>query len=163
MDPANNYKVSKVNSTWAHDVAREQLAVSPDGRRKAIVKIDSNRDNQIHIQNFEFNTVRQLTTLKNNTFDPVWSPLGNWIYFVSLDAGNDEIYRVTPDGSIVERLTDEPQWDKHPSVSPDGQFVVYFSNRATARRQIWIMNADGSGQRNLSNSPYEDWDPVWTR
>jgi TolB protein len=52
-------------------------------------------------------------------------------------------------------------WDKHPTWSPDGTQIVFFSNREGNRRQLWLMNADGSGQRNISNNTYEDWDPIW--
>ena len=79
-------------------------------------------------------------------------------------SGGDEIYTIRPDASELTRLTfNDWEWDKHPSWSPDGTKIAFWSNRDTARRQIWVMNADGSGQRNLSNSDYNDWDPVWVR
>ena len=75
--------------------------------------------------------------------------------------------RSTPSGPTppsCTRLTfNDWEWDKHPTWSPDGAKIAFWSNRDTARRQIWVMNADGSGQRNLSNSDYNDWDPVWVR
>jgi hypothetical protein len=40
---------------------------------------------------------------------------------------------------------------------------VFYSNRDTKRRQLWIMNADGSGQRLMAASEMDDWDPAWTR
>ncbi len=64
----------------------------------------------------------------------------------------------------MERLTFNAwEWDKHPSWSPDGSQIVFYSNRDTGRRQLWIMAADGAGQRNLSSNEYNDWDPVWVR
>ena len=55
------------------------------------------------------------------------------------------------------------EWDKHPSWSPDGNQIVFWSNRDTGRRQLWIMNADGSNQRVMISSPYQDWDPIWLK
>ncbi len=111
-----------------------------------------------------YNNVRQLTTLKGASYDPAWSPTGEWIAFVSTDSGGDEIYRVNPDGSVTQRLTFNTwEWDKHPSWSPDGSRIVFYSNRDSGRRQLWMMNNDGSGQVNLSNNEYNDWDPVWVR
>ena len=52
---------------------------------------------------------------------------------------------------------------KTPVWSPDGQQIIWWSNRESGRKQIWIMNADGSQQRNLSRNDYNDWDPVWFR
>jgi TolB protein len=55
------------------------------------------------------------------------------------------------------------EWDKHPSWSPDGTQIVFYSNREGGHKQIWIMDADGSNQRNLSHDEFENWDPVWIR
>jgi len=68
------------------------------------------------------------------------------------------------DGSDLRRLTYNTwEWDKHPSWSPDGAQVVFYSNRDTGRQQIWVMNADGSAQRNLTNDRFNNWDPVWIK
>ena len=54
------------------------------------------------------------------------------------------------------------EWDKHPTWSPDGSEIAFFSNRS-GMRQIWVMGSDGSGQRNISSNIYDDWDPVWIK
>ena len=33
------------------------------------------------------------------------------------------------------------------TFSPDGKQLVFWSNRDTGRRQLWIMNADGKGRQ----------------
>lgn len=161
LDP-NSGELFRVNEPWVHDLAYSRMALAPDRSKQAIVKEDSNRVLQIQIRDLTYDGDRQVTTLKNISYDPSWSPRGDLIAFVSKDAGNDEIYTITPDGSIIQKLTARSNsWDKHPSFSPDGSQIVFFSNRDSNRRQLWIMNADGSNQRNLSNNQYEDWDPVW--
>ncbi len=68
------------------------------------------------------------------------------------------------DGTNPQRLTfNSWEWDKHPTWSPDGSQIIFYSNRETGRRQLWVMNADGTGQRRLLDSPYGDWDPVWIK
>jgi hypothetical protein len=170
LDPLSG-ELYRINETWVHPLAQKQLGFSPDRTRKAVVKAASDGILQIHISSLEHNTMRQLTALTGVgsgratiSYDPDWSPRGDLIAFVSTNSGNDEIYTVTIDGSVVTQLTkNDFEWDKHPSWSPDGSQIVFFSNRETGRRQLWIMNADGSGQRNLSSNEYEDWDPIWTR
>ena len=97
-------------------------------------------------------------------YDPAWAPNADVIAFVSTEPGNDETYTINVDGSGLQRLTSNAwEWDKHPSWSPGGTQIVFYSNRHTGRPQIWIMNADGSGQRNISDNEYSEWDPVWIK
>ena len=56
-----------------------------------------------------------------------------------------------------------PEVNHHPSWSPDGEQIVFTSNR-TGKFQIWIMNRDGTEQRLLRDmNPYNEWDPVWVK
>jgi len=162
LDPATG-ELYRVNEAWVYPFLQDRLGLSPDGGYQALVQPDANRTLQIQIHSLEYGTFRQLTG--NNdavTYDPTWSPRGDLIAYVSTVTGNDEIFTSTIDGSAQRQLTANNQlWDKHPSFSPDGSQIVFFSNRDTGRRQLWLMNADGSNQHNLSNNEYEDWDPIW--
>jgi len=164
MDPATG-AVSLVTQSWVFPLAARQLGAAPDGRREAIVERDDNRVHQIKVRNYEYGTTRKITNLKNMTYDPAWSPVNDQIVFVSTDVGNDEIYIIDANsGGDPVRLTyNDWEWDKHPSWSPDGSQIVFYSNRGSGRRQLWMMNADGTNVRNISNNEWEDWDPVWTR
>lgn len=114
------------------------------------------------MQDFIYDTMKQVTTFTGASYDPVWSPLGSTVLFVSNEPGNDELYSISIDGTNANRLTDTAAWEKHPTWSPGGGQIVFFSNR-DGRNQLWIMNADGSNQRKLLESAYNDWDPVWMR
>lgn len=163
LDPVTG-DTGKITRDWVYPMATQQLAVSPDGAKVAIVKPDNARVLQIYVHSLEYGTDTQITNFTSDSYDPVWSPTGEWIAFVGTNSGNDEIYRVSPDGQNVQQLTSNTyEWDKHPTWSPDGSQIVFYSNRETGRRQLWIMNADGSGQRNFNSNAYEDWDPIWTR
>ena len=98
-------------------------------------------------------------------YDPVWSPIDNRVIFVSERTGNGDLYLINLDGSGEFRLTlNEEDYDKHPSWSPDGQQVVYWSNRGWNRnRQIWLYNLNTGEDISLSNNPFRDWDPVWVK
>jgi Tol biopolymer transport system component len=94
------------------------------------------------------------TRLTNNpAFDghPDWSPDGEKIAF---ERDFDEIYVMNAaDGSGQTRLTT----GEAPSWSPDGEKIAF------ARGDIYVMNADGTGETRLTNSPtfdgYPDWSP----
>jgi len=163
LDPVTG-DTGKITRDWVYPLAATQLAVSPDGKKIAIVKQDIGRVLQIFVRSLEFGTDTQITNFTRDSYDPAWSPTGDWIVFVGTNSGNDEIYRVSPDGQTVQQLTNNTyEWDKHPTWSPDGSQILFYSNRETGRRQLWVMNADGGGQRNFSSNGFEDWDPIWTR
>ena len=96
-------------------------------------------------------------------YDPAWSPDNDHIGFASNQEGDDEIFAVTRDGLARQLTHNNWEWDKHPSYSPDGRYIAYWSNAGAGRRQIWVMNADGSGKHNINNSAFNDWDPVWIK
>jgi dipeptidyl aminopeptidase/acylaminoacyl peptidase len=169
LDPAT-MRLYLLTQAWPYAVAQAQEGHSPDGKFTAEVRTITHYDRdpvkttQVFIRDNQYNTARQLTNLDPQCYDPAWSPAGDRILFVSDYQFNDEIYSVRVDGSYMERLTRNTwEWDKHPSWSPDGKQIVFYSNRETGRLQLWVMNADGSNQHLLFNSPDNDWDPIWVK
>ncbi|GAB4557722.1 MAG: hypothetical protein Kow0047_02270 [Anaerolineae bacterium] len=149
----------------------EREAYSPDGTRRVYNEGDR-QSTPLYIWRYDvppqWEHRRQLLDNSSINYQPAWSPVGNLIAFVSQKSGNDDIWVISADESIErpepKRLTwNNWEWDKHPTWSPDGQYIAFWSNRETGRRQIWLMKADGSGQVNISNNEYNDWDPVWIK
>lgn len=52
------------------------------------------------------------------------------------------------DGTDLEQLTTDPANDDLPQISPDGEKIVFRSDR-TGTSQVWSMNSDGSDQHQL--------------
>ena len=137
-------------AAWAYEQAKQKKDTSPDGSQRVVVSSEQIRTSQLWVINHDDRSRRQLTKFKEIAYDPVWAPVGNRIAFVSPESGNDELYVINVDGTGLTQLThNDWEWDKYPSWSPDGQQLVFWSNRETRRKQIWIMNADGSNQRPL--------------
>jgi tetratricopeptide (TPR) repeat protein len=106
---------------------------------------------------------RQLTLFSRVSYQPVWSPDGQSVAFVSQEGDSDDIWAIAADGSNPRRLTHNTwEWDKHPSWSPDSDRIVFWSNR-TGIEQIYVMNADGSNQQNISNVIWKEHDPIWVK
>jgi Tol biopolymer transport system component len=84
---------------------------------------------------------------------PIWSPSGDMIVFSLRGAdGNWDVYTVLPDGSNLTRLTTDPGRDDHPSWTSDGRIIWQNDpgGDLACPCNAWIMNADGSGKRQLA-------------
>ena len=83
--------------------------------------------------------------------DPAWSPDGATIAFqVACIADLRGIYLVRPDGSGLTRLTTLPS--RAPVWSPDGRQIAFdrgFESQGRCGGDIWLINADGSGETRL--------------
>jgi DNA-binding SARP family transcriptional activator/tRNA A-37 threonylcarbamoyl transferase component Bud32 len=123
---------------------------SPDGRRIAFASADA-EGFDLYVANADGSGLTRLTDVPGDETDPSWSPDGSRIAFAFDDLGAPE-YRsgvavVEADGSgWVELVTRESEAVHRPIWSPDGSrigFVVL----AEEEHQIYVMDADGSGQR----------------
>jgi dipeptidyl aminopeptidase/acylaminoacyl peptidase len=70
----------------------------------------------------------------------------------------DDVWTIDADGTDLTRLTDSPEPDFDPSWSPDGRQIAFRSERS-GEPEIWVMNADGTGQRRLAEGLSPAWSP----
>lgn len=99
---------------------------------------------------------------KNNSINKPGKKNAGKILFVSNRDGNDEIYSMAADGSDVTRLTYNNVPDGRASWSANGNHIAFASGPVGAR-DIYVLNANGEGLRNVTNTPNadEDW-PEWS-
>jgi len=77
-------------------------------------------------------------------------------------------------GSKNPRLTDSEDNDAHSYWSPDGRYILWSSSRFGFKDEVplvinqpqpyaelFIMNADGTDQRPLTDNHYEEGTPAW--
>jgi Tol biopolymer transport system component len=116
---------------------------------------------------------QQVLTLAGDERYPSYSPDGTKIAFRHGDdliepSGDEEVYVM--DGTNVQRLTSNADFDSAPAWSPDGRLIA-FENAPAATLQpgvepqekdIYVMRADGTHVRRLTDSPGLDEGPVWS-
>jgi len=95
---------------------------------------------------------------------PAWSPDGKKLAFASKQEGNEELYLVSIEGGKEVRLTTDPAADNNPAWSPDGRKIAFVSGRDYSDNNPWgevyLMNADGSDQRKVSQKQEDHWYPL---
>jgi TolB protein len=104
--------------------------------------------------------VNQLVLGEHYVQDPDWQPNGGRIVYQSRQGPHWEIFTINDDCSGEVALThpettlvDQLPSNVAPAWSPDGQHIVFLSNRQDNHEagawRIWVMNADGSNQHPL--------------
>jgi Tol biopolymer transport system component len=89
---------------------------------------------------------------------------GDRLVFAQKANGTDdtslEIYTVEVDGNNIKRLTNNADWDLYPVWSPDCRQIAFLSKREKDL-DIYIMDSDGTNERKLYDSGYNDADIDW--
>lgn len=146
-------------------LGKEDIAWSPDGQRIVFRVVFSKTSNArgwvIYVVNADGTGITQLTVTYTQGPPELrsqigWSPDSRHIVFSS----GGKIYSMRADeGRRAPRLLlasgVQPAW------SPDGQSIVFVSSRS-GNREIYVMNADGSGETRLTYNPSHDEEPAWS-
>ena len=137
-------------------------AAVPGGGRIAY----SGDDGEIHVLSLTDGGERRVTSIGGPQFDP--DGHGQLLVFRDSRAGvniNDDIAVIRTDGTGYRNLTRSPdanEWG--PVWSPDGRQIAYSSDEDGVPK-IFVMDADGSNPRRLSDDwgEYPAWSPDGTR
>jgi TolB protein len=147
---------------------------SPDGRQLVYRAAGGARDG-LYIMDVASRSAQHVPGTVGKDNFPAWSPRGDLISFTSNRDGDYEIYTVHPDGSDLRRLTRRPGNDAHNSWSPDGEWIAFtsaaggFKDEAVLHAfnpqpygDLYVMRADGSDVRRLTDNQFEEGTPVWS-
>jgi Tol biopolymer transport system component len=109
-----------------------------------------------------------LVHLDGDQLYPSYSPDMSKVAFTTpVSTGDRAIFTMSPDGSGLTKVFDIPgAFDSAPAWSPDGSRIAFESDM-DGDSEIYVMNADGSDVRQLTNNTIHDeglaWSPDGTR
>jgi tricorn protease len=111
---------------------------------------------------------RQVTATPEEERDPVFSPDGQTLYFVSDSGGQCDIWTATRSDPkqywwqntsfTLRRLTDDPETESDLRPAPRGELLAYVRGRG----DLYVMRPDGTQPRCIVpswNRPEYDWSP----
>jgi len=93
------------------------------------------------------------------------------IAFASIRSGMPQIYLINTDLTGLTLLTNMEEGACQPTWSPDGTQIVFISpckgrgefyENVYNNSSLYIINADGTGQKPLTTVPGSDFDPAWS-
>ncbi|MFF1879609.1 TolB family protein [Leifsonia sp. NPDC058230] len=139
--------------------------ISPDGVTLSFTGADVRPGrpfaNDLYTLPAEGGTEHRLTEWDVDAIGCDYAPDGRWLYFnAALDArreGHMQLYRMRPDATAVERLTEAETSDWFPRASPSGDWVAFLSfppgtigHEANVPVVLKRMRPDGSEQHELA-------------
>jgi Tol biopolymer transport system component len=133
------------------DTYGSALSISADGNSLLAtqLKLESNfwiaaADNLPQAKQITFSSINGVYGLSG--FD--WTPDNRVVFTAGIDR-TVALYSMNADGSDIRPITSAGFYDQRPSVTTDGRYIVFQSNRGGST-EIWRVNIDGSDPRQLT-------------
>jgi len=147
--------LNNLTGTTAHSFP----AYSPDGARIAF-----SENGNIWVVNNDGTNPNKISFEGDS--HPAWSPDGTKIAFSSTRTGVAQIFTMTPIGTDVTNISNDPNGqDRFPTFSPDGTKIAFQRTPTSGLNlvgKIWTMNANGSGQMQITLGLGNDERPTYS-
>jgi len=148
-----------ITGTIAAGVFNADARLSPDGKRIAATRIDSNGAGDIWIYDLARESAQRLTLLPFDEKSPVWAADGNSIYYRTDGSGPPDIaqWRLGEDhNSMIYR---GPAVEEPHDVSPDGKSLLYIVE-ASSGADIRVLPLSPPGPpHDLTATPFDERSP----
>jgi len=135
---------------------------SPDGNTIAFaMAVNAPNEYEIFLMNSDGTNAQQLTNGLPGIGGSIdWSPDGKYLLIYAGPQGDKNIFRIDVQAKTAAQLTLGGN-NAASTYSPDGQWIAFNSLRNNDQADIFIMRADGSSMRQVTDNPEPDWQPQW--
>ncbi len=172
-DESEIWIVKREGSEWGepervsmHPPMRLYPSFSPDGSQLVYAELKRDRllgiIEELGIVDRGDNSFKKITEDLSDSYDPVWSPLGDKIAYTSNKKGNYDIWVMALHDQRQTQLTTNRSYDGEPTWSPDGREIAFVSTRS-GNKEIWVVSINGDRLRQLTNMGKSTKDPFWIR
>ena len=140
---------------------------SPDGKKVVFFSTrtpdgSDNADAEIYVMNADGSNQTALTDNAVEDQVPNWTPDGRIIWSEVSPTTRYDLWIMNADGSGKHQLTSFKGGELWPSVSPQGNRVVFAGNFVDSKFHLFTMRLDATGLRQLTDDTLEDWAPDWS-
>ena len=144
---------------------------SPGGNRIVFTHSDINGYYQLFVANPDGSGLKQLTEQKEDHYDPVFSPTGEWILYRQQPRSAEmisDLYVIQPDGKNEKAVTkDSSIWKGGQSWYPNGNWIAYVAKTQESsgdfkiQSEINLIKSDGTNPIVLTEEGKNGYSPVW--
>jgi Tol biopolymer transport system component len=141
---------------------------SPDGSQ-IVFRSHRDGDAEIYVMDADGSNLTNLTQYANDDWSPAWSPDGTHIAFASMRPEGSGIWVMNADGSDPHRVATPLGVNDYPTWSPDSQQIAwnctmgkYLEIRGQGDFEICVVNADGTGLIQITDTPGTNKFPSWS-
>ncbi len=157
-------KSSKVKQLTFTSIGSGFPSCSPNGEKIVYTSSQDSRDemlSDIYVMDADGKNKKRLTFDENESCGrPSWSPDGKKIIYMAFEG----IFQINADGTgkklLIASSRNHRRWD--PSWSPDGKQIVFAQTDSDRGFNIYVMNSDGTGVRQITKGKGNDLWPSWS-
>ena len=125
-------------------------------------KVFFSRDAEIFVMAPDGSHQRPLTNNDRTDFDPAWSADGSKLAYSSSGADAD-VWVINADGTGEHDVSNDPDGpDIQPAWSSDGSMIAFIKQNFGGTSALWVMDADGSNQKPLTDAETINIHPNWS-
>ena len=132
-----------------------QAALSPDGKRVVFASIPTSGGKAtLRLLDLDGSSPRPLTDASENAAEPVFTPAGDRVVFVSDRTGEANVWEIDLASQRRAPLTFSPTIVNAPAVARDGRLAVATFGHQT---DLYIDAVDGTSQRRLTFHTHDNF------